>query len=252
MNPPPSVPPGPGPNRKRRLGEILMDAGLLTETQLRSALAEQRKWGGRLGLTLVQMGVVDESSMVHALSRQLAIPTVNLDTHVPVPNALQALRVDIAERYTVFPIAYESGSKTLTVATSDPTNVESLQELAFHSGQKLQVVVATASSIERAIRHHYHGEITSTAATPLSFGMDEATFELAPPQQAEPAAPPRPPTPPPLVRDVELASKVEALTQQVADLERMVAQQARVMRAMMDALEARGALTREEVQAKAR
>ncbi|WP_233597240.1 hypothetical protein [Corallococcus sp. CA041A] len=55
-----------------------------------------------------------------------------------------------------------------------------------------------------------------------------------------------------LVRDVELASKVESLTQQVADLERMVAQQARVMRAMMDALEARGALTREEVQAKAR
>ncbi|WP_233611992.1 general secretion pathway protein GspE [Corallococcus sp. AB045] len=252
MNPPPSVPPGPGPNRKRRLGEILMDAGLLTETQLRTALAEQRKWGGRLGLTLVQMGVVDESSMVHALSRQLAIPTVNLDTHVPVPNALQALRVDIAERYTVFPIAYEPGTKMLTVATSDPTNVESLQELAFHSGQKLQVVVATASSIERAIRHHYHGEVTSTAATPLSFGMEEATFELAPPQQAEPAAPPRTPTPPPVVRDMELASKVEALTQQVADLERMVAQQARVMRAMMDALEARGALTREEVQAKAR
>ncbi|RKH90705.1 general secretion pathway protein GspE [Corallococcus sp. AB045] len=229
-----------------------MDAGLLTETQLRTALAEQRKWGGRLGLTLVQMGVVDESSMVHALSRQLAIPTVNLDTHVPVPNALQALRVDIAERYTVFPIAYEPGTKMLTVATSDPTNVESLQELAFHSGQKLQVVVATASSIERAIRHHYHGEVTSTAATPLSFGMEEATFELAPPQQAEPAAPPRTPTPPPVVRDMELASKVEALTQQVADLERMVAQQARVMRAMMDALEARGALTREEVQAKAR
>ncbi|MHA7631070.1 GspE/PulE/PilB domain-containing protein [Corallococcus sp. M7] len=252
MNPPPSVPPGPGPNRKRRLGEILMDAGLLTETQLRTALAEQRKWGGRLGLTLVQMGVVDESSMVHALSRQLAIPTVNLDTHVPVPNALQALRVDIAERYTVFPIAYEVPTKTLTVATSDPTNVESLQELAFHSGQKLQVVVATASSIERAIRHHYHGEITSTAATPLSFGMEEATFELAPPQQAEAPTPPRTPTPPPVVRDVELASKVEALTQQVADLERMVAQQARVMRAMMDALEARGALTREEVQAKAR
>ncbi|MFP2895540.1 hypothetical protein [Corallococcus sp. 4LFB] len=251
MNPPPSVPPGPGPNRKRRLGEILMDAGLLTETQLRSALAEQRKWGGRLGLTLVQMGVVDESSMVHALSRQLAIPTVDLDKHLPVPSALQALRVDIAERYTVFPVAYEPGTKTLTVATSDPTNVESLQELAFHSGQKLQVVVATASSIERAIRHHYHGEVTSTAATPLSFGMDEATFELAPPQP-ESAPPPRTPTPPPVVRDAELASKVEALTQQVADLERMVAQQARVMRAMMDALEARGALTREEVQAKAR
>ncbi|WP_255442507.1 MULTISPECIES: general secretion pathway protein GspE [Corallococcus] len=252
MNPPSSVPPGPGPNRKRRLGEILMDAGLLTESQLRTALSEQRKWGGRLGLTLVQMGYVDESSMVHALSRQLAIPTVELDVHLPVPSALQALRVDIAERYTVFPIAYEPGTKTLTVATSDPTNVESLQELAFHSGQKLQVVVATASSIERAIRHHYHGEVTSTAATPLSFGMEEATFELAPPQSEPPPPPPPRAQAPAPARDLELASRVEALTQQVADLERMVAQQARVMRAMMDALEARGALTREEVQAKAR
>ncbi|MBE4749528.1 general secretion pathway protein GspE [Corallococcus sp. ZKHCc1 1396] len=230
-----------------------MDAGLLTETQLRTALAEQRKWGGRLGLTLVQMGYVDENSMVHALSRQLAIPTVDLDRHVPSPPALQALRVDIAERYTVFPISADPANKTLTVATADPTNVESLQELGFHAGQRLQVVVATASSIERAIRHHYHGEITSTAATPLSFGMEESTFELAPPQQAEPVAPTPPPRAQgPAPRDTELTSKVEALTQQVADLERMVAQQARVMRAMMDALEARGALTREEVQAKAR
>ena len=252
MNAPPSVPPGPGPNRKRRLGEILSDAGLLTETQLRAALAEQRKWGGRLGLTLVQMGYVDENSMVHALSRQLAIPTVDLDRHLPSPPALQALRVDIAERYTVFPIAVDPATKTLTVATSDPTNVESLQELSFHAAQRLQVVVASASSIERAIRHHYHGEVTSSAATPLSFGMEEVTFELAPPQQVEavPTPPPRAQGPAP--RDMELTSKVEALTQQVADLERMVAQQARVMRGMMEALEARGALTREEVQAKAR
>ncbi|WP_439329385.1 hypothetical protein, partial [Corallococcus sicarius] len=244
---------GPGPNRKRRLGEILSDAGLLTETQLRAALAEQRKWGGRLGLTLVQMGYVDENSMVHALSRQLAIPTVDLDRHVPSPPAIQALRVDIAERYTVFPIAVDLATKVLTVATSDPTNVESLQELAFHAAQRLQVVVASASSIERAIRHHYHGEVTSTAATPLSFGMEEVTFELAPPQQAEAVAPTPPPRAQgPAPRDTELLSRVDALTQQVADLERMVAQQARVMRGMMEALEARGALTREEVQAKAR
>jgi type IV pilus assembly protein PilB len=224
-----------------------MDAGLLTETQLRTALSEQRKWGGRLGITLVQMGYVDENSMVHALSRQLAIPTVDLETQAPNAAALQALRLDIAERYTVFPVAYEAGTKTLTVATPDPTNVESLQELAFHSGQKIQVVVASASSIERAIRHHYRGEVTSTAATPLQFGMEEETFELSPSREPEAPAPaPRP------ARDAELVARVDALTQQVADLERMVAQQARVMRAMMDALEDRGALTREEVQAKAR
>ncbi|WP_338866375.1 hypothetical protein [Myxococcus stipitatus] len=233
-----------------------MDAGLLTETQLRSALAEQRKWGGRLGLTLVQMRFVDESSMVHALSRQLAIPTVELDDLAPSSAALQALRVDIAERYTVFPTAVDVGSKLLTVATADPTNVESLQELAFHTGQRLQVVVAAASSIERAIRRHYHGEITSATATPLAFGMEEETFELAPPSgplelapSPRPSAPAAPPAP---VRESELLQRVEGLTQQVTDLERMVAQQARSLRAMLELLEKRGLVTRDDYLAKVR
>ncbi|AGC45376.1 general secretion pathway protein E [Myxococcus stipitatus DSM 14675] len=233
-----------------------MDAGLLTETQLRSALAEQRKWGGRLGLTLVQMRFVDESSMVHALSRQLAIPTVELDDLAPSSSALQALRVDIAERYTVFPTTVDSATKLLTVATADPTNVESLQELAFHTGQRIQVVVAAASSIERAIRRHYHGEITSATATPLAFGMEEETFELAPPSgalelmpTARPAAASTAPAP---VRESELLQRVEGLTQQVTDLERMVAQQARSLRAMLELLEKRGLVTRDDYLAKVR
>lgn len=231
-----------------------MDAGLLTETQLRSALAEQRKWGGRLGLTLVQMRFVDENSMVHALSRQLAIPTVDLEAHVPSPVALQALRADIAERYTVFPTAADPLNKVLTVATADPTNVEAFQELAFHTGQRIQVVVATASSIERAIRRNYHGEFTSPTATPLSFGMDEPTFELAPPSEPEPLAlaarPMAHATPGP--RENELIQRVEDLSQQVATMPSRVAQQARSLRAMLELLETRGLVTRDDYLAKVR
>ncbi|MCE9670076.1 general secretion pathway protein GspE [Myxococcus stipitatus] len=231
-----------------------MDAGLLSETQLRSALAEQRKWGGRLGLTLVQMGFVDESSMVHALSRQLAIPTVDLENLTPSPIAMQALRVDIAERYTVFPTVADPASKLLTVATSDPTNVESLQELAFHTGQRIQVVVAAASSIERAIRRHYHGEITSATASPLVFGIEESTFELAPPSEPLEMVPANRGGPPPSgpQRENELTQRVAVLTQQVADLERMVAQQARSLRAMLELLETRGLVTRDDYLAKVR
>lgn len=229
-----------------------MDAGLLSETQLRSALAEQRKWGGRLGLTLVQMGFVDESSMVHALSRQLAIPTVDLETFTPSPVALQALRVDIAERYTVFPTAADPANKLLTVATADPTNVESFQELAFHTGQRIQVVVAAASSIERAIRRNYHGEVTSPTATPLTFGIDEPTFELAPPSESDtaPVMARMPAHPSP--RESELLQRVEDLSQQVSTLERMVAQQARSLRAMLELLETRGLVTRDDYLAKVR
>jgi type IV pilus assembly protein PilB len=231
-----------------------MDAGLLTETQLRSALAEQRKWGGRLGLTLVQMGFVDESAMVDALSRQLAIPMADLEAHPPSPVALQALRADIAERYTVFPTEADPLNKVLTVATADPTNVESFQELAFHTGQRIQVVVATASSIERAIRLNYHGDATSPTATLLSSGMPPPVFELAPPSDPEPlirtGRAPAPATP--ALRESELLQRVEDLSQQVSRLEGMVAQQARSLRAMLELLETRGLVTRDDYLAKVR
>jgi type IV pilus assembly protein PilB len=228
-----------------------MDAGLLTETQLRSALAEQRKWGGRLGLTLVQMGFVDESAMVHALSQQLAIPMADLEAHPPSPVALQALRADIAERYTVFPTEADPLNKVLTVATADPTNVESFQELAFHTGQRIQVVVATASSIERAIRLNYHGEVTSPTATS---GMDPPVFELAPPSDPEPLIKTgrAPALATPALRESELLQRVEDLSQQVSSLEGMVAQQARSLRAMLELLETRGLVTRDDYLAKVR
>jgi type IV pilus assembly protein PilB len=220
-----------------------MDAGLLTETQLRSALAEQRKWGGKLGHTLVQMGFVDESSMVHALSRQLHIPAVELDTVTPPEYALQLFRVDLAERYSVFPIAADVAHKTLTLASADPSNVEALQELTFHTNQKIQVVVSSASAIERAIRKHYYGGVSNSTASPEEFGIREPTYELTPPTPSPRAGSPR---------EAELQQRVDALSQQVADLEQMVANQARSLSALLEVLEARGALSREEYFSKLR
>ena len=63
--------------KRRRLGELLIEAGVLDPTQLQAALAEQKKWGGKLGRTLVEMGFVDEDSMVRALSRQLKLPVAS-------------------------------------------------------------------------------------------------------------------------------------------------------------------------------
>lgn len=219
-----------------------MDAGLLTETQLRSALAEQRKWGGKLGHTLVQMGFVDESSMVHALSRQLHIPAMELDTLTPPEHLLQLFRIDLAERYSVFPVAADVAHKTLTLASSDPTNVEALQELAFHTNQKIQVVVSSASAIERAIRKYYYGGASNSTANPEQFGFREPTYELTPPPAPRPSS----------HREAELQERVEVLTQQVADLQQMVANQARSLSTLIEVLETRGALSREEYFARLR
>jgi type IV pilus assembly protein PilB len=219
-----------------------MDAGLLTENQLRAALAEQRKWGGKLGHTLVQMGFVDESSMVHALSRQLHIPAVELDGLTPPDYVLKLFRLDLAERYSVFPVAADTAHKTLTLASADPSNVEALQELAFHTDQKIQVVVASPSAIDRAIRKYYYGGASNSTASPEQFGLSEPTYEFTPPAPLRLSSP----------REAELQQRMEALSQQVADLQQMVASQARSLSALIEVLEASGTLSREEFFAQLR
>ncbi|MDC0707646.1 general secretion pathway protein GspE [Stigmatella sp. ncwal1] len=237
-----SLPNPPPPFRKKRLGEILLDAALLSETQLRTALAEQRKWGGKLGHTLVQMGFVDENSMVHALSRQLQIPTVDLSQVAPPAHVFQLFPAALAERYSVFPVAVDLSHKALTLASADPTNVEALNELAFHTGHRIQVVVSSASAIERAIRQHYYGGTGTTTAHPGEFGLDEPFYEFTPPSSPVTRSP----------REAELVQRVDALTQQVADLERMVANQARSLSTLIEVLESQGALSRQEYFARMR
>src|SRR5688500_16621257 len=125
------------------------------------------------------MGFVDEQSMTTALSRQLQIPQVDLDRHKLPDDALQYLRVDIAERYGVFPLGSDKKTNTLTVATSDPTNVDQVHEIAFRIGMKLQLAVATPSSIDRAIRRYYCGEsvVASKTTTPQGLGVHEQVYE---------------------------------------------------------------------------
>lgn len=248
------------PRVRRRLGELLIEAGVLDESRLKAALAEQRKWGGRLGRTVVEMGFVDEVAMCRVLAQQLRLGTVDLDAERLPDRITDHLRLDLAERYGVFPTSYDAQSNTLTVATSDPTNVEALQELEFATSQKLNAVVATASSIDRAIRRYYFGESVSTtkAATPGELGLSETTFELdqlmsAPAASPRPpgraARPPAPPPPPPTEpRDtVEgLRKEIAILREQVDGMEGIISSQVRALRSLLEILIEAGLITRDE------
>lgn len=132
-----------------------MDAGLVNEQQLRVALSEQRKHGGRLGHTLVQLGFVDDQAMVSALSRQLNLPVVDLDSAELTPSLAQYLRYEMAERYAVCPLSADARKRVIQVATSDPTNLDVVQALTFQTGMKVELVVSSAGAIERAHRRVY-------------------------------------------------------------------------------------------------
>lgn len=237
----------PPPVRKRRLGEILTEAGLLSEVQLAAALQEQRKWGGKLGRTLVEMGFVDEDSMALALSRQLNIPKVDLDSLQLPATVVQLLRIDAAERYGVFPLGGEPAQKVLHIASSDPTNLEALQELSFQLGMRIQQSVASASGIDRAIRRYYYGEntVASNTASPDSFGRPEMSFEPQAPRMAAAQATAVSP-------DAEVLRRLEALEARVGGLEQALGGQVRALRVLMELLVDSGVVNREQYLSRVR
>jgi type IV pilus assembly protein PilB len=260
--------------RRRRLGELLIDSQLISEDQLKAALHEQRKWGGRLGRTVVEMGFVTEAAMVTVLAGQLQLRTVDLDAARLPARVTDTMRLDLAERYGIFPLGTDGN--TIFLATSDPTNLEQLQEIEFATNKKVQVAVATASSIERAIRKYYFGENVEATETihPRNLGVAMYELEARPPQPAPspagspppapaattPAPQPAPVTAPPAptgsaeppAPQVEAALRrdLALLREQVDGLESISASQVRALRALMEILIESGLVTRDEYLAR--
>jgi type IV pilus assembly protein PilB len=247
-------PTNPG-NKRRRLGELLLEAGVLDEVKLQAALSEQRRWGGKLGRTLVDMGFLNEEAMVRALSKQLNLKVIDLDNTPIKPKVVGLLRLDLAERYGVFPTGGDTATKQLTLATSDPTNGEVLSELEFASGLSISVLVATQSSIDRAIRKYYYGETPVFTASPEDFGQHEETFD--PESLGRSPSSPRPrrsaplqpkPSAPSLPGGAIPAAQQELVKVQerVAALEVAMAQQVHALRTLLELLSNSGLISREE------
>ena len=241
--------------RKRRLGELLIEAGAIDETHLKTALAEQRKWGGKLGRVLVDMGFIDEVSMGQVLAQQLHLEVIDLDTANLSPRVVDHLRLDLAERYGVFPVKYDAALKAVHLATPDPTNTETLKEIEFALNQRVVPVVATASSIDRAVRHYYYGENVVASPVATVVGIQEATFDLE--QQFEGGPPPKPsgprrsaprpvPPQPPNAVETELRQEIALLREQVEALEQSSTSQLRAVRSLLEILMEAGLVSRDE------
>src|SRR6476620_4842779 len=142
-----------------KLGELLIRANVLTESQLKSALAEQQKWGGRLGEILVRMNLLTEELLVKALSKQLNIPATNLDAIQGLPPHVKAkIPLATARELCALPLQLKDEGKTLVVAMAEPQNVEHVDTLRSVSKCRIATVVAGRSSILRAFGRFYEGE----------------------------------------------------------------------------------------------
>lgn len=133
----------------KQLGEILLDEGLVTESQLMAAIDEQMARGQSLGRTLVEIGILSEGQLVKALARQVGMDFIDLDEYPVDRSAVSVVPAALCRRYTVLPVGFANGS--LVLATADPGNVVAVDDVRTMSGLRVTPVVATYDNLMRAI-----------------------------------------------------------------------------------------------------
>jgi type IV pilus assembly protein PilB len=136
-----------------RLGEILLQANLISRDHLEQAIAQQKVDGGRLGSILTKLGLVNEQDVSRYLGEKFGIPYIDLDAQTVAPEVIRLLHPSIVQRHLVIPVA-KSGT-TLSMAMADPTNVHAVDDIKFMTGLKVELMVATESAIRRAIDRYY-------------------------------------------------------------------------------------------------
>lgn len=176
-----------GGQARIRLGDLLVKAGVVSESQLKTALQEQAQWGGKLGDTLVRMRYLTEDVFVRALSKQLRLERADLSRTIPL-EALAKVPAALAEEYEVVPVALADGGRTLVVATADPLNITVLDALRAVTRMRVTAQVAGASQIRAALARLYRSdEVPSGDDAPMEMVPNSA--DVLPLQRAIPVQP---------------------------------------------------------------
>ncbi|MDI9613576.1 MAG: type IV-A pilus assembly ATPase PilB [Acidobacteriota bacterium] len=136
-----------------RIGDLLIQENLLTQEQLNVALKHQRDNGGRLGSILIQLGYVDDDDITALLSRKYGVPSINLTYFEIDPSVIKLIPMEVAQKYMVIPLSRVGN--TLTVASTDPTNVFAMDDIKFMTGFNVEPVVATEASVLEALEKYY-------------------------------------------------------------------------------------------------
>jgi type IV pilus assembly protein PilB len=153
---------------KRRLGDILLQAGMITPDQVAVAIEAQKKTKERLGKTLIRLGFIDEEKLIKTLAHQLKINSVNLKEEKIDPALAKLIPDKVARRHMVVPLA--KMGQVLMVAMADPLNIFAMDDLNFKTGLEIEPVIASEQDIQQVLDKLYE--------TTLMDKIDTAPEEL--------------------------------------------------------------------------
>ncbi len=140
-------------DKKEKLGELLLSAGIITKEQLQEAVDIQKNTHQKLGEILIQLNYIREQDLTNLLSEQLGIPTVDLEHYVIEPETISLISKWLAETYKVIPL-FKLGN-TLNVAMVDPQDIIAQDEIRRQTGFEIEPALCSHSAIEKAIDQYY-------------------------------------------------------------------------------------------------
>jgi type IV pilus assembly protein PilB len=160
-HPKPPAPAHGGPPRRVRLGEALVQEGVLTQEQLARALAEQKSSGRMLGEMLVDQGVISGAHLVHILAKTLGVKGCQLRHGLVDPTLFKLFGPEEAERLLALPMFRVHN--TLTVAMTDPLNLPKIDRIRQLTGCRVRTVLAVESNVREFIKKYAAGETSVDA-----------------------------------------------------------------------------------------
>ena len=161
-------------SKKKPIGQLLLEKGLITHEQLEHALNEQQKSNGLLGRILVDLGFVTEADILSTLGAQTGMPAADLSkTNIP-PEVLERVSAPIAKVYKIIPVKMEEN--ILYIAMADPLNINVLDDLRFMLECEVRGMVSNEKDIGEAIAKYY-GEKTETVQDVLK-DMESGAIEI--------------------------------------------------------------------------
>ena len=180
---------------RRKLGELLVETGLLPPDKLAEALKDQKESGKRLGQVLLGKNLISEEEMAFALAMQLKIPYVDLSSQEVDGRVIESIPEEVSRKFVCVPIALKNN--ILDVAMADPLDLNMMKDLQFVTGYSIQPAISTSTQILDLLQKHYHPERTiGQVATEL--GGDDL-MEFLPEREIKEEGPSRnsiPRTPP--------------------------------------------------------
>ncbi len=139
--------------RKKKFGETLIEAGLITPEQLDNALSLQKGQNKRIGKILLELGYADELQLAETLAAQLSMPIVDCKQYSPTKNILLHVPKDVAEHKIILPL--QLLDNRILLAMANPLDWRTIDDISFKSSLKIDIAVACESNILESIEQFY-------------------------------------------------------------------------------------------------